>query len=173
MSEATISGWLNKKATPSLSKAIGISDLFGISTDLLGNELAAPDRFAKVEQRIRRAGTNSGQSDHDSLTMDENDEWAPGVTPDPEATPLKWGYNGGTGAVTVWEVAGPGDGYPSHQAYLTTAWGRAPRRAEGDVVGFAEWRPPTLAIHVDGGELPAAVDAHFRTAYPDARIARS
>lgn len=66
VSEATVSGWMSGKATPSLSKAIAISDLFGISTDrligakfvdLLANELADPDRFNRVEERIRRART--------------------------------------------------------------------------------------------------------------------
>lgn len=64
VSEATVSGWMSGKATPSLSKAIGISELFGITTDrlmgakfvdLLGNELADADRYTKVEDRIRRA----------------------------------------------------------------------------------------------------------------------
>ena len=80
---------------------------------------------------------------------------------------MKWGWNAETGAATVWEVAGPGDGFPSHQSYLTAAWGRAPRVAGGDILGFAEWRPPTLAIYAyAGAELPDAVEAHFRAAFP-------
>ena len=66
VSEATVSGWMSGKATPSLTKAIGISELFGISTDrlmgakfvdLLENELADPARFKRVEDRIHRART--------------------------------------------------------------------------------------------------------------------
>jgi transcriptional regulator with XRE-family HTH domain len=63
VSAATMSAWMNGKATPSLSRAIGIADLFGISTDrlmgaefvdLLEHELADPERFEKVDARIRR-----------------------------------------------------------------------------------------------------------------------
>ena len=66
ISEATVSGWMGGKATPSLSKAIAISELFQISTDrlmgaqfadLLANELADPERFKRVEERIHREKT--------------------------------------------------------------------------------------------------------------------
>lgn len=104
--------------------------------------------------------------------MESSDDW--GLISEPvsdDSTRFKWGWNGETGEVTVWEVAGPGDGFPSHHAYLSTAWGRAPRVGGGaDVVGFAEWQPPTLAIHAHGATLPEAVEAHFRTAFPGASI---
>ena len=63
VSAATMSAWMNGKATPSLNKAIGIADLFQISTDrlmgaefveLLEHELADPERFKRVEARIQR-----------------------------------------------------------------------------------------------------------------------
>lgn len=63
VSEATVSGWMNGKSTPSLSKAIGIAELFQISTDrlmgakfsdLLATELADAERYERVEERIRR-----------------------------------------------------------------------------------------------------------------------
>jgi transcriptional regulator with XRE-family HTH domain len=66
VSEATISGWMNGKSTPSLTKAIAVADLFQISTDrlmgarfseLLAVELADPERFERVEERIRRSRT--------------------------------------------------------------------------------------------------------------------
>lgn len=66
VSEATMSSWMNGKSTPSLAKAIDIADLFQISTDrlmgaefadLLANELANPERYDKVEKRIRRGRT--------------------------------------------------------------------------------------------------------------------
>ena len=66
VSEATVSGWMTGKTTPSLSKAIAIADLFQISTDrlmgatfsdLVATDLADPDRFERVEERIRRART--------------------------------------------------------------------------------------------------------------------
>lgn len=116
---------------------------------------------------------SSARYDDDTLTVHSNDGWSSDLTPDPDATQLKWGLNGETGEVTAWEVAGPGDGFPSHNAYLTTAWGRAPRVEDGDIVGVAEWRPPTLAIHTYARHLPELVEAHFRAAYPDARIVRS
>jgi transcriptional regulator with XRE-family HTH domain len=66
VSEATMSAWMNGKSTPSLPKAIDIAQLFQISTDrlmgaefadLLANELADPDRFERVEKRIKRGRT--------------------------------------------------------------------------------------------------------------------
>jgi DNA-binding XRE family transcriptional regulator len=63
VSEATMSAWMNGKSTPSLAKAIDIADLFQISTDrlmgarfpdLLADELADPERFGRVETRIKR-----------------------------------------------------------------------------------------------------------------------
>jgi transcriptional regulator with XRE-family HTH domain len=63
VSEATMSAWMNGKSQPSLSKAIAIAELFQISTDrligaefadLLQKELADPERFERVEARIRR-----------------------------------------------------------------------------------------------------------------------
>ena len=57
---------MNGKAMPSLAKAIGIAELFQISTDrlmgaefadLLEHELADGERFTRVEERIRRGGS--------------------------------------------------------------------------------------------------------------------
>ena len=66
VSEATMSAWMNGKSQPSLGKAIGSADLFQVCTDrlmgaeftdLLANELADPDRFERVEARIKRGLT--------------------------------------------------------------------------------------------------------------------
>jgi len=66
VSDATMSSWMNGKSTPSLAKAIHIADLFQVSTDrlmgaefsdLLVHELADPDRFDRVEKRIKRGRT--------------------------------------------------------------------------------------------------------------------
>lgn len=63
VSEATMSSWMNGRSQPSLGKAIGIAELFQVSTDrlmgaefsdLLGNELADSERFERVEARIKR-----------------------------------------------------------------------------------------------------------------------
>ena len=67
VSAATMSSWMNGKSTPSLGKAISISELFGLPTerlmgapfaDLLENELSSRDRYETVEERIRRAQTS-------------------------------------------------------------------------------------------------------------------
>jgi DNA-binding XRE family transcriptional regulator len=67
VSAATMSSWMNGKSTPSLGKAIAISELFGLPTDrlmgasfadLLEGELASRHRFEGVEERIRRALTS-------------------------------------------------------------------------------------------------------------------
>ena len=61
-----MSAWMNGKSNPSLPKAIDIAELFQISTDrlmgaefsdLLANELADPERFERVEKRIKRGTT--------------------------------------------------------------------------------------------------------------------
>ena len=62
VSNTTMSSWITGKSTPSLIKAVAVADLFGISAerlisapfaDLLANELADPDRFTRVEERLR------------------------------------------------------------------------------------------------------------------------
>jgi hypothetical protein len=101
-----------------------------------------------------------------------DDEWVPEHTP--PAAPngrWKWGWNARTGEATVWEVGGPGDGFPSHDTYLTAAWGRHPQVADGDVVGFAESDPPTLLVHsYVGSTVPDAVILAFRDRFPNATI---
>lgn len=66
VSAATMSAWMNGKSTPSLANAIDIAELFQISTDrlmgaefsdLLEKELADPERFERVETRIKRGAT--------------------------------------------------------------------------------------------------------------------
>ena len=63
VSEATLSAWMNGRSSPSLPKAIDVAALFQVSTDrlmgaefadLLQHELADPERFERVEARIRR-----------------------------------------------------------------------------------------------------------------------
>jgi transcriptional regulator with XRE-family HTH domain len=60
---ASVSAWLNGRATPSLSKAVAIAELFEISVDrllrapfvdLLTSELADRQRFEQVEARIQQ-----------------------------------------------------------------------------------------------------------------------
>lgn len=63
VSAATMSAWINGKATPSLEKAIAVSELFEVPTqrlmgaefvELLQDELSDPERFKRVEERIRK-----------------------------------------------------------------------------------------------------------------------
>ena len=63
VSEATLSAWMNGRSSPSLPKAIDVAALFQVSTDrlmgaefadLLQHELSDPERFERVEARIRR-----------------------------------------------------------------------------------------------------------------------
>jgi DNA-binding XRE family transcriptional regulator len=63
VSGATMSAWMNGKTSPSLTKAIAVAELFQLSanrlmgaefSELLANELADPERFRQVEERIRR-----------------------------------------------------------------------------------------------------------------------
>jgi transcriptional regulator with XRE-family HTH domain len=64
VSSATMSSWMNGKSSPSLSKAIAIAEVFGITTDrligaefadLVEHELASRERYEKVEERLRRS----------------------------------------------------------------------------------------------------------------------
>ena len=104
--------------------------------------------------------------------MGEDDDWAPKLVNHAGNGRWKWGWNRQTGEATIWEVAGPGDGFPSHESYLTAAWGRRPRMTDGDLVGFAERDSQTLVIHVYyGAEVPDAVVAAFRSVAPTVAIA--
>ena len=104
--------------------------------------------------------------------MGVESEWEPELGDEATRRRWKWGWNQATGEATVWEVAGPGDGFPSHETYLRTAWGRTPDTARGDCLGFAELDPPTLLVHgYYGAEVPGAVVAAFGALAPTAAIA--
>jgi hypothetical protein len=97
------------------------------------------------------------------------DEWLPflGRGNEPGATEFKWGLRAGSAEPTVWEVGGPGDGFPIHNAYLATAWGREPNVASGDQIGIASWQPPKLTIQAYySRDVPKAILDWFREAYP-------
>jgi DNA-binding XRE family transcriptional regulator len=64
VSNTTMSSWMTGKSTPSLIKAVAVAELFEISAerligapfaDLLAHELADPERFRRVEERLRSA----------------------------------------------------------------------------------------------------------------------
>ena len=64
VSPATINAWMQGKTVPSLQKAIGVAELFGIPTErlmnatfpqLLEKELADPERYERTERRLHAA----------------------------------------------------------------------------------------------------------------------
>jgi hypothetical protein len=64
----------------------------------------------------------------------QHDDWSPQLEPI-NGDQFKWGLNGSTGELTIWEVGGPGDGFPSHQDELAAAWGRESLHQSGDILG--------------------------------------
>jgi len=97
------------------------------------------------------------------------DDWVPILSRenDGETTRFKWGLRSGGTEPTVWEVTGPGDGYPSHHNYLAEAWGTEPKVASGDLFGVATWEPPEITIRAYYSEnVPQPVIDWFRERYP-------
>ena len=70
---------------------------------------------------------------------------------------FKWGWNEASGAV-VWPVAGPGDGFPSHDAFLSSAWGRAPSSSAGDRLGRAHC---VAANEVEAASALVVVESYY------------
>lgn len=103
------------------------------------------------------------------------------VDPDREVKPgerLKWGWNHKTSEAEVWEVAGPGDGLPTHTDHLERAWGRVPSLKGGDVLGAAYIERPASGdeptkLHVQvyyRREVPSSVLESLSGSYPDTEI---
>jgi len=100
--------------------------------------------------------------------------WAPLLSRenDRETTQFKWGLRAGGIEPTIWEVSGPGDGFPSHHTYLATAWGREPSTDAGDVLGIASWEPPQFNIEAYYSEdVPQPVHDAFRAMFPSETFA--
>jgi hypothetical protein len=104
------------------------------------------------------------------------EDWIPNLSgPDPGTERFKWGWNEAEGEA-VWEVGGPGDGWPAHAAGLMTAWGREPDLRRGDVLGTAEhvagrdFDPAVVSIQSYRAPVPDAIVAWFREAFPGAEI---
>ena len=75
-------------------------------------------------------------------------------------------------------MSGPGDGRPFHPDFLRSAWGRDPNRAEGDLLGLAQWWDADGAageserVFVDGysSSVPDVVLDWFRREFPGADV---
>jgi hypothetical protein len=88
---------------------------------------------------------------------DEPYDWSPDPSP-PPGRQFKWGLNGETGEFVVWEVGGPGDGFPSHADYLEPAWGRdVPSPL--DTLGAAGIEPSRIWLLATRNEVPAEAAA--------------
>ncbi len=110
------------------------------------------------------------------------DDWESGFedVPPPfgnsEAERFKWVWNEAEGEL-VWSVSGPGDGRPFHEERLRQVWGREPRPASGDVLGFATHTPNAggeralVSIYpYFGAAIPASIEGWFLHAFPDAEV---
>lgn len=99
--------------------------------------------------------------------MTSADDWTPALEPDPSERRFKWARNGQTGNVAIWEVAGPGDGFPNHRDYLLEAWGRDATVKSGDAVGSATQQDGRVSVRAFYGEgVPSGVVAAFRELFP-------
>ena len=99
-----------------------------------------------------------------------SDDWTPQLER-PAGREFKWGIDGSTGELTVWEVGGPGDGLPAHGEVLTEAWGRDNHFRPGDLLGVIRVDADELTVSVYFVELPPEVPAPLRewakTVFPD------
>ena len=67
-------------------------------------------------------------------------DWTPFLGPI-DGTEYKWGINGASGELTIWQVGGPGDGHPDHLSVLSQRWGRDDLHQPGDLLGSCLRRP--------------------------------
>jgi hypothetical protein len=88
------------------------------------------------------------------------DNWLPVLGGASEGR-FKWGWDRVHREAVVWSVSGPGDGLPSHDSFLTTAWGRRPSQTDGDTLGAA-W-----LARVKEGEQELVIEAFQEKAVPE------
>lgn len=89
------------------------------------------------------------------------DDWTPQLG-QPDGREFKWGIDGSSGELTVWEVGGPGDGLPIHAEVLTNAWGRDDHYRPGDLLGAVWVESEQLTVVVYFVEPPAEVPPPLR-----------
>ena len=85
-----------------------------------------------------------------------SDDWTPQLER-PNGREFKWGIDGSSGELTVWEVGGPGDGLPVHSDVLTEAWRRDDHYRPGDLLGVLRVDAEQLTVLVYFVESPAEV----------------
>lgn len=102
--------------------------------------------------------------------MTTHDEWRPALDADTPVR-LKWAFNGETKDVEIWEVGGPGDGFPTHHDHLVRIWRREPRPEAGDTLGSVTLAGNTLrvATYYDA-PTPSALFDRLRKRFPDTAI---
>lgn len=101
--------------------------------------------------------------------MNSDDDWTPRDEFE-SGIRLKWGLNGETGDLALWEVAGPGDGFPVHSEYLLARWGRPPHFDRGDLVGSVNGDGTNLSVLAYGAAVPDALLALLRERFPGAKL---
>jgi len=103
---------------------------------------------------------------------DDQGEWAPELERSAGHS-FKWGLNGDSGEFTIWEVSGPGDGFPSHATYLATSWGRSIRH-DRDILGYAAVEASTVVVVVYGERaVPDEAVGWARRQFPDKQVKSS
>jgi len=75
----------------------------------------------------------------------ERQDWIPELEPS-SGDEYKWAVDSETGELAVWEVGGPGDGFPTHDSHLEAAWGRGPRYDGTDILGVVTAREGKVEI---------------------------
>jgi hypothetical protein len=101
--------------------------------------------------------------------MNDPDAWAPLFDQLP-ALRFKWGLNGDSRALMIWEVSGPGDGFPTHATYLETAWGRSIRH-DRDILGHATVNDSKVYLAAYGNaSVPDELTAWARQRFPKKRV---
>jgi hypothetical protein len=101
--------------------------------------------------------------------MSDADDWAPLFDQLP-ALRFKWGLNGDSHVLTIWEVSGPGDGFPTHATYLATAWGRSIRH-DRDILGHASVDDTTVYLAAYGNaSVPDELTAWARQQFPEKQL---
>ena len=112
-------------------------------------------------------------TDHPNTGSGPQQDWTPFLG-EIEGTEFKWGLNGETGELTIWQVGGPGDGHPDHAGVLSEAWGRDDLYQPGDLLGttYVDQNAVKILAHhcTELSDLPEPLLAWARESFPDHEI---